>query len=263
MKTFVNLFCLFLVVLGVCGALYWIYYRWIMNKYGFQPGFQFFLGLLVTILVGFATTYIGIYFSEQSSKESIKEFQVALYPDDFSLSLQPEGIKEEWCKPSEHISTGNAHILLVKEKDKPSRIRIRNNSKYPANNVRIGFFINQVDFKEQINDLKQSFENKWGLKVFDSDPILTDNKEELTGFQVLIDHMEEKGIFNIGMFNLTLKKSSGLVAIKIRKKYRLFKIEVEGKEKKQPSDIKSNFESTESGVTPIMKNHPFPNDVAH
>lgn len=238
MKSFVNVLCFWLVFLGVAGVLYWIYYNWVVNKFGLPPGLQFFLGLLVAITVGFATTYVGIYFSEQSSQESTKEIQEALYPNNFSVGLHSDaaitneaGVRNSLCIDCgpQPLSEKDAEPVRVQHQDMRLRVRIQNNSKYPVSNFVTYLYLREENFNQDIKHIKDHIGKIPAFRqtLMDSDPLTLNvggETTQLKGCAFLFPHIEGGDHSFIRWFTLTLRNRAGYFAVRVRDNCFLFKI---------------------------------------
>lgn len=234
MKSSVNIFCLWLISLGVVGFFYWIYHNFIANKLGWPSGVQFVSGLLVAITVGFATTYVGIYFSEQSSRQSTEAIHEAMYPNDFKVSLDIRpGDSSGPQVPSEES-------YPVKAKDRKIRLRvtIHNESKYPAHLVPVRFFVGEKAFKESVGDIRAQLAlAPYRSTMGDSDRLsLLKDDEKLPGFIFAAGLIQEKGNpLHIGWLDLNLNKKSAPFVVRVRKHHFPFNILFEETERKNAS----------------------------
>ena len=176
---------------------------------------------------------------KKSTQESIKEIQEAMYANNFSVGLDIENIDPDmpWNDGfGQYYPPGKTdfHSLKAKQRQMRVKIRIRNESKYPANFVRVTFFINEGAFKESTIDIwdrlrRLSLVSKFmEPPPFIIEPPLGRGKRiELKGARFTFDQFENSVPESFSWFNLTLEKDVGHFGVMVRDNIFLFKIELE------------------------------------
>ena len=262
MKNLVIIFCVFLIVAGMAGGSYLLYIFKITNKPGL-PGLGLFVGLLATIITAALSTGVGVYFSEQSSEKSAKMIQEALYPDNFivGIDFNNRGIRDSRPIPcdSQGLDERAAELISVQSQDmKKVRIKISNNSEYPASYFITYIYLSEKDFNQGIEHIKGHLKGfaAYSSSVMDVDPLalnIGENRKQLKGCAFLFPHIEGRHHSFIWPFELTLKNKIGYFVVRLRDNCFLFKIanEKESSETgKGSSTQKSNIPLSEKNSVP-------------
>ena len=175
---------------------------------------------------------------KKSNQESIKNIQEAMYPDDFGVGLDIVNMEYErqWSDGfGEYYPPGkmDIHSLKAEQRQMMLRVRIKNESKYPANFVRVTLYISEEAFKESTIDI-------WGKlrrlslvsKFMEPPPLFIEPPSgrgariELKGCRFIFDQFENKVPESFSWFNLTLEKEIGYFGVMVRDNIFLFKIEL-------------------------------------
>ena len=176
---------------------------------------------------------------KKSTQESIKEIQEAMYANDFGVGLDIENIESErpWNDGfGEYYPPGkmDLHSLKAKQRQMRLNIRIKNESKYPANFVRVTFFINEDAFKESAIDIWDKLRRLSLVSdfmepppLFIEPPLGRGERIKLKGCRFTFDQFENNVPESFSWFNLTLEKKVGHFGVMVRDNIFLFKIELE------------------------------------
>ena len=173
------------------------------------------------------------------STDNIKE---AVYPNRFRVGIElsghrrrelPEKDRGEYYLPSRV----EVHPIATKKKDVHLRVKIKNDSEYPANFVGVSLYLDEDSFVESTVDVWDKL-RRLGLVTtyMEAPPLIIDDgrgkKAKLKGCRFTYDQFESKIPESFCCFDLMLKKAKGFLGVKVRDNVFIFAITLKTKKTK-------------------------------
>jgi hypothetical protein len=129
------------------------------------------------------------------------------------------------------------HPVATKKKDVHLRVKIKNDSEYPANFVGVSLYLDEESFMESTVDIWDKL-RRLGLVTtyMEAPPLIVDDgrgeKAKLKGCRFTYDQFESKVPESFCCFDLMLKKDKGFLGVKVRDNVFIFAIALKAKEPK-------------------------------
>jgi hypothetical protein len=173
------------------------------------------------------------------STDNIKE---AVYPNRFRVGIElsgrrtgelPEKDRGEYYLPSRV----EVRPITTKKKDVHLRVKIKNDSEYPANFVGVSLYMDEESFVESTVDIWDKLRRLGLVTTYMEAPSLIINdgrgkKAELKGCKFTYDQFESKVPESFCCFDLMLKKAKGFLGVKVRDNVFIFAVTLKRDEPK-------------------------------
>jgi hypothetical protein len=167
----------------------------------------------------------------RKSTDNIKE---AVYPNRFRVGIELSGQRTRELPGEDHDeyyspSRVEVHPITTERKDIHLRVKIKNDSEYPANFVGVSLYMDEESFVESTVDIWDKLRRLGLVTTYMEAPsLLIDdgrgNKAKLKGCKFTYDQFESKVPESFCCFDLMLKKTKGFLGVKVRDNVFIFAI---------------------------------------
>ena len=171
---------------------------------------------------------------DEFNRRSTSNIKEAVYPNRFKVGLEMSGWRAGE-QAQEHSgeyylpSRVDVRRIGVPKKDVQLRVKIRNDSEYPANFVGVSFYIDEESFMESTVDIWEKLRRLALVSTYmEAPPLLIADgrgkKVRLKGCKFTYDQFESKVSESFCCFDFMLKKAKGFFGVKVRDNVFIFAI---------------------------------------
>ena len=179
---------------------------------------------------------------DEFNRRSTNNIKEAVYPNRFKVGIdvsgwsageQPEEGSDEYYLPSRV----DVRRIVTEKKDVQLRVKIKNDSEYPANFVGVSFYMDEESFMESTVDIWDKLRRLALVSTYmEAPPLLIANGRgksvRLKGCKFTYDQFESKVPESFCCFDLMLKKAKGFFGVKVRDNVFVFAITLKTNESK-------------------------------
>jgi hypothetical protein len=179
---------------------------------------------------------------DEFNRRSTNNIKEAVYPNRFQVGIDVSGrhAAEEPGESSDeyHLpSRVDVRRIVTGKKDLQLRVKIKNDSEYPANFVGVSFYIDEESFMESTVDIWDKLRRLALVSTYmEAPPLLVSDgrgkRSRLKGCKFTYDQFESKVPESFCCFDLMLKKAKGFFGVKVRDNVFIFAITVKTSEPK-------------------------------
>jgi hypothetical protein len=179
---------------------------------------------------------------DEFTRRSTNNIKEAVYPNRFKVGIDVSGRSagEQSGEGSDeyHLpSRVDVRRIVTGKKDVQLRVKIKNDSEYPANFVGVSFYIDEESFMESTVDIWDKLRRLALVSTYMEAPplLITDGRGKrarLKGCKFTYDQFESKVPESFCCFDLMLKKAKGFFGVKVRDKVFIFAITLKTNESK-------------------------------